>query len=329
MPRYYLDNPGDTGKAVTVRDSATGHILATVRAPAGHVFSWLAAAADDRTFVLTGISGPQTNPLWGFYLLRLAPDGIPVSMSRLAYTLPSGAPDSYVSSIAVSPDASLLAVARVPGMSKANGKADGPARITEVSVATGTVLRSWTAPGTVQFNQLSWVRGGGISYTSYDYRPLPHHPPITQLRLLDTSRPGADLLADSRVLRIGMTAGSTLTVAGVTPDGSKILAWAYPLIHDPSAPSDHPAALTENSLGEYSARTGQLLRVLYGKPLNRTQITAVTQFSLDPSGQHVLFQATNTYGAIIFGRIDNGRFTSLPHPAHVTTSSTGQVLSAW
>jgi hypothetical protein len=58
-------------------------------------------------------------------------------------------------------------------------------------------------------------------------------------------------------------------------------------------------------------------------------INDVRQFSVDPSGRHILFQAEDTYGDILFGRLDNGQFTSLPHEARETTNSAGEVLSAW
>jgi hypothetical protein len=112
-------------------------------------------------------------------------------------------------------------------------------------------------------------------------------------------------------------------MAAVTPDGSKVLAWTYPLVADRSGGGGH---LVENWLGEYSARTGKLLRVLYGQPLSRSEISAVMQFSVDPSGQHILFQAQNGYGMVIFGRVDNGRFTSLPHSKK---TSSIMVISAW
>ena len=94
-------------------------------------------------------------------------------------------------------------------------------------MATGAAVRSWTAPAKVTLSELSWVRGGEISVNTYDQRPLPDHPPIQQLRLLNTARPGSDLLSASVVVRFGPP-GVTYGEALVTPDGREIIAWTYP-----------------------------------------------------------------------------------------------------
>jgi hypothetical protein len=59
--------------------------------------------------------------------------------------------------------------------------------------------------------------------------------------------------------------------------------------------------------------TGKLLRTLYGQPARRSQINSVAPLAVDSSGRHLLILAENVYGAITFGRLDSGRFTSLPH----------------
>lgn len=119
MPRYYL-NSADNG-TVAVRGSATGRLLVTVTAPAHLGFTWIAAAADDRRFVLAAVGGSGRHAVTSFYLLRLAADGRPAALTRLSYTVPAGPAGYYANSIALSPDASWLAVAIGPASGGGSG----------------------------------------------------------------------------------------------------------------------------------------------------------------------------------------------------------------
>ena len=320
MPRYYL-NSADNG-TVAVRGSATGRLLATVTAPAHLGFTWIAAAADDRRFVLAAVGGSGRHAVTSFYLLRLAADGRPAALTRLSYTVPAGPAGYYANSIALSPDASWLAVAIGPASGGGSGSSvSGPSRLTEVLVASGAAVRSWTAPRGVALSELSWVRGGEMSFNADNRRPLPDHPPIQQLRLLNPARPGRDLLSASVVLRFSAP-GSTYGEALVTPDGREIIAWTYLSRPDPSAGGGFDL---EGSLGEYSVQTGQRLRMLYGAPVGRTLINSDGLLTADASGGQLLIEAENVYGKV-FGRIDNGRFTPLPHPS---LSAGGPFPAAW
>jgi hypothetical protein len=319
LPRYYLVNSGN-GRDVTVRASATGQPLATVTAPAGYRFSWLAAAADDRRFVMAEVSGSGRHLVTSFLLLRLTAAGRPASWSRLSYTVTAGPAGLAVTGLAMNPEASMLAMAITPLPFSGSNPA-GLSRITEIALPTGAVVRSWTAPGKVQPGELSWVRGGRLSFMITDGRPLSHHPPILQLRLLNTASLDGDLLSASSVVRLRQP-GSSLSSALVTPDGNEIIAWTYVSRPDPSGGGGF---LVENSLGEFSMRTGTLQRVLYGEPSGRTLINSVGPFSVDPSGRHLLIQAHNVYGAFTFGRVDDGRFTLLPHP----TGSAIVIIAVW
>jgi hypothetical protein len=319
MPRFYLDNSDNNGRQVAVRESATGRTLATVTAPSGAAFSWLAAAADDRRFVVAEVSGSGRHLVTSFHLLRLTAAGRLAAWSPLSYAVTAGPAGLAVTGLAMSPDASMLAIAITP-LPFSGTTPSGPSRITEVALATGAVVRSWTAPGQVQPGELSWVRGGKLSVMITDARPQPQRAPIVVLRLLDTATPDGDLMSASSVVRL-RDPGSSLTSARVTPDGNEIIAWTSVNLPDP-----HGGGLIEaNSLGEFSMRTGRLQRILYGEPIGRTLINSLGPFSVDPSGRHLLVQAHNVYGTFTFGRIDDGRFTSLPHP----TSSDILVIAVW
>jgi hypothetical protein len=79
---------------------------------------------------------------------------------------------------------------------------------------------------------------------------------------------------------------------------------------------------------ELSARTGQLLRVLYtstGGGSNGTAGPAGCEvLSLAPSGIHVLVSC------LAFGRVDGGRFTPLPgFPSASSSGISAQQAAAW
>jgi hypothetical protein len=81
-------------------------------------------------------------------------------------------------------------------------------------------------------------------------------------------------------------------------------------------------------LGEFSARTGQLLRVLYRGPDSGVDDYIMLGYvlSADPSGRHVLISGVASQGsALLVGRVDNGRFTALPSPS----PSLPLVQAAW
>jgi hypothetical protein len=317
MPRYYLDN-SDNGRHVAIRESATGRTLASVAAPAGDTFSWLAAAADDRSFVVAEVSGSGRHQVTSFRLLRLTAHGRLASSSPVSYTSTAGPAGLAVTGLAINPGASMLAIAFTP-LPLRGSTPSGPSRITEIAVATGAVVRSWTAPGQVQPGELSWVRGGRLSFMIADGRPLPHRPAIVQLRLLNTASPDGGLLAASSAVRLRDPGGS-LSSGLVTPDGTGIIAWTYV-----NRPAPGGGQYEQNSLGEFSMRTRTLQRVLYGQPASRTLINQAGPLSVDPSGQHLLVQAQNLYGAFTFGRVDDGRFSSLPHP----TGSATFIIAVW
>ena len=87
--------------------------------------------------------------------------------------------------------------------------------------------------------------------------------------------------------------------------------------------ADGKAVLTSagSSVIELSARTGQLLRVLYTAKSGRSGCDVL---SLSPSGIHVLVSCP------ALGRIDGDRFTPLPgFPSSSSSGISGQQAAAW
>jgi hypothetical protein len=159
------------GEVVT--DVFTGVKAGTGRPPSGK-FAAVAAAGDDRTFVLAAQTGTFVN----FYEQRLGPRGRPGS-PVLVFTLPA----SSVPAFALSPDASLLAYAM-------------PGGIRVLSLATGAA-RSWTASGG-EVVGLSWAGDEALAFTwagvsSGEIGSL-------TVRLLATSPPGTRLMASRQLV---------------------------------------------------------------------------------------------------------------------------------
>jgi len=254
IPQYYvaLNNAGihKFPDQVVVGDTFTGKRLATVNPPAHTSFTGITAAADDRTFVLSTTAWPFSAVSWDveprtWYLLRIAPGtDHPAQLTRLAVPpTPSGL---QVAGMALSPDGTKFAVALQPNQTENSG----PEHLRIYSVATGALLRTWTGPqssmgygpieGRDNNTTLSWLADGHT--LAFDYGTAVKD----RIRVLDTSRPGSDLLADSRPTAWGLQLGLCSTPV-VTPDGKTVVC----------------VAEASGAFQEYSTATGKLTRTLY------------------------------------------------------------------
>ena len=152
VPRYFaelaLTGPVQVigGEAVVVRSTLTGHVLATVTPPRPYqIFTWVSAAAGDRTFVLAAqrywpiASGQAGMPAQNrdittptvFFKLAFDPATHTAKLARLA--VPETIPSAQLAGMAVSPDGTKLAL-------------DLGQSIQVVTLATGAI-RSWAWPG--------------------------------------------------------------------------------------------------------------------------------------------------------------------------------------
>jgi hypothetical protein len=319
LPPFYvtIQSNGRTPTRLMVRRSADGAVVMRVAAPPGEQFEGVSAASDGRTLVLSAVSGSRANRVFRFYRTLLAADGRPGPLTALPLSVRAGSDMSYVSGIALSPGGRQLAVAVMGGVIEPPGKSGlsgvvmrGRARIEVVSLRTGE-LRTWTASPEVGFpglSALSWAdQGRRLAYLS-DKLPGLMQPQDAGMRmyLLDTARPGRDLTGSSALVPL-RTAGAVIDSALMTKSGSRVIAWIGP------SPLSPPVVL-----GEFSARTGQLLRVLYRGPGNGVGdfMTLGEVLSADSSGRHLLINGLTVRGsALLVGRLDNGRFTALPSPS--------------
>jgi hypothetical protein len=206
VPRYFVALTGsalpDQGQHAEVVATATGRILGSVTAPAPYrVFTWVAAARDDRTFVL---GAQRARPVGGssgqvmgvgavkLYRLVLHPSGRPGVLEPLRLPLIPG----MVSGFALSPDGSKLAVSTLPAAVPVAGRP----QIQVFTLATGA-QRTWAMSGTGWIGQgkpvaqsLAWA---GDDRTLLFKQYLGKGGVTAQIRLLDTSAAGGSLAAAS------------------------------------------------------------------------------------------------------------------------------------
>jgi hypothetical protein len=258
VPRYFV--AASSGRAV-VGATATGAVLGSVAPPKPYTaFWWVAAAGGGRTFVFGAAPRGDRGPV-KFYRLVLDRSGQP---GRLAL-LPIPPETAFISSMAVSPDGSKLAVS----LQAARGQTGS--KIQVFSLATGA-RREWVWPGHGTLGDITpglpaalpGVNSGGMSWEA-DNRTLLFKGTTrttVQLRLLDTAAPAGSLLASSTRIPIPSTELDMQhlphMIAGVpliTGDGTRLVA---PFFHKVAPPRPDVFTITE-----FSVRTGKPIQVLY------------------------------------------------------------------
>ena len=173
VPRYYvaaglMGRNGAPTQNAALADVSTGKQLATFSPPKNMFFGYIAAAADDVTFVLLAVPlGPpkagQPSDIW--YVLHLSP-GAPQRAKLTRVPIAALATDTAVSGLAVSPDGRTLAALFFISHVGAKKVVTDDLVVRTYSLATGQALRTWsdparalslTGPGT--FN-VSWLQDG-------------------------------------------------------------------------------------------------------------------------------------------------------------------------
>ena len=274
-----LDLQLDPSPAVVYRVSAAHPLprrIATVWPPRGVTLTDITAAADDRTFLLTGNYFRGHTLLTRYYELRLSAAGRPGSLMPLRLRLPAR-PEGGLGVAALSPDGSKLAVV---------GQVRHGMSVGVVALATGAV-RAWSAPGpTTQLLMVSWQDDKTLAVL---WTPPGSGKP--QIRVLDTATAGGSLLQRSGPLvpataRFGRYRG--LSRAPITAAGQAVFALM-------SVPLRGPASRSL-AVVEFSARTGRPERVI-------TQSSEIGMGSLcgvlwaDRSGQQVVTSCGNHFGS--------------------------------
>jgi hypothetical protein len=234
FPEYYaaLDDPAGTAfdgsgpgrnpgtLNLVVGDTRTGKRLVTFNPPKGQTFGGVTGAADDRTFVVGAWQFPAppgiytSNPA-AWYLLRIAPGSRhPATLTRLS--IPGQPTGTAVSGIALSPNGRELAVMFQRG-TWFKGPT-GPLTLQIYSIPSGRTVRTWAADtkgfpagfgwywGRYSNSSVTWPADGHTLAFAYGILGGANGPPLggvfsgVTLRTLNLTRPGHDLLADSKVV---------------------------------------------------------------------------------------------------------------------------------
>ncbi|WP_203976693.1 TolB family protein [Planotetraspora silvatica] len=184
-----------------VHDATTGAFLAAIPLPPGVRSSWqlLAAAPDNRTFVLSGWTRPESPTR--FFRVHLAEDGSPSDPIPVPGL--EGDPLNIGYIIALSPDATRLAYA---------ASTPGGAKISVVDLATGQ-RRDWSTSASSVVNGLAWAPDG---------RRIALVVGGWGIGVLDLAQQGSDLLAATRLVKPGNGLPLLESVA-YTPDGSALI----------------------------------------------------------------------------------------------------------
>jgi hypothetical protein len=302
---------------VMVRATASGTVLATLTPPGGYSsFTWITAAADDRTFVLAAYgrgpatgsaqAGPAGNTT-GFFLLRLDPAAGKARLTPLSVPAQPDPPGmgSEVSGIALSPDGSRLAVAL-------GDEAGGRSELKLFNLHSGSV-REWRgarsggqlSANVLGANPLSWTADGRTLAVD-QWVGL-----TINVRLLDTTAAGGNLWSGRRAATFanwpsGTVAGSAI----ITPDGTKIIAMAV---------TRHA---TQVEVNEFSASTGKALGSVVRLRYRRGAITGwPSVLWSDFSGSTLIVRTTrpgtesSKHGGLtpeVAGVVARGHFAPLP-----------------
>lgn len=324
MPRYYvmLSSGGLSSNLVAaVHDSQTGRVLSRIGVPgsSGSLPS-IAADGSDRSYVITSLRPARdgANGVADLYRLRVSADGRSGKLTRLPVTLALGGAIHVIDSTAVSPDGSELAVG-LQSYRGAPGQLNSRGEIVVYSL-TGGPTRTWTAPGDVPALpfSLDWISQSQLAFTWQDHlkgSATYFFTGRSQIRVLDTSAPGHDLLA-SRVLLNGGGKLGFIQSASVGRDGSPIYVATFRVTSIGGSGTATMLLAQVSPSGAVKKTFAAYTRTYSGLQQEGAVTTPCQVLATDATGQHTLATCP------AFGRIGNGGFTPLAR-------STNDYGAAW
>ena len=320
-PRFYVTiSDYDSRQVAQVHDSRTGKTLSWVRLPGSGILGVQPAGSPDGRDFLINERAPLRQDEEGnrVYRLRVSADGRSARLTPLSITPGRGFSGAVVTGLAVSPDgARLAATILMPG----NGF-NGSGEIEIISLRDG-VTRTWAARGFGQPSDPSWsadgrrlsflwwdhITGAQGVYTSWD----------SQVRVLDATGPGGDLLA-SPVIASGGGQLGLLMSAITAPDGKVIIVAAARNVPGPGRGGTAQLRLVALAPGTGRVIAVYLARqIRYRGPVQQFEADGIcAAFDVNATGRQSLVSCTR------FGRLDNGKFTALRGP-----SAYGSGTAAW
>lgn len=311
-PYFAVLDRSKTPSPVVVRDWRTGNVTQVIQPPTGAAqgFTGVAAAGDDRTFVLAAGSR--------FYQLVLNPQGrlqqplTPLPVPRVAQ---AGTP------FAVSGDGSELALA-LPQ----RGGTLAADEIMVVSLVTGA-WHTWRSPDPGTVAGLTWADTGSshVSGWAGNDRLLFGWTDASQrsgtarrrsgLRLLDITAGGSDLLAARVVVPASARVGALRTINNplISADGNAVFVTM----------TSHAGGNAQAAVVKFSTATGRPLAVVTPLADESGMGTWCGALWSDPSGARALAACG------VQGRVDQAHFT--PQNLHfpVPNLSAGGNFFAW
>ena len=357
VPPYYVALIGSRGEQLytyvpadvaVVRATATGSDLARIRPPRPYSFAGVTAAADDRTFVLLGVSPLRktggTAEFAGrtysarLFLLRLNPAASSPSARARLTALP-GVPiprGQQLQAMALSPAGTSLA-AIFSESDSVTGRQSSELMV--FNLASGT-YRTWTRQVCPAGRCLRAAIGDGGPLVSYPSRVqlswtadgqsllFITGPTGSQVRLLTVSAAGHDLMADSTALPI-RTAVLYWNDAVITPDGKSVfieygstqgdITWCTLLRFSAATGkativNQFPTWKSGNGTGSgpddvlWTNNDGSKFIVLGARPGRIKGNLVSGRIALEPSGQTA-------------GLYDSGRYTPIAWPANVIAAA--------
>jgi hypothetical protein len=291
------------------RSSQTGQILSSRRIGYyGDGMGIAAAGPGDRSFVIyAGDNDDNHRYAERLWRLNLSSDGTSMRVRELPLVLLPPGSDDVVDGIAVSPDGTRLAVA-LQLADALSATMLNPRMEMLVYSLTGGATQTWTAPDdlAVAWNP-QWTSSSDLTFVWQDR--LTGTPDwftgASQVRVLDTSKPGRDLL-NSAVIATGGGSTGFIQSAAYGPLDAPVVGATY---------RDEPAAggsghATLRLVGLTPAGISKVYvssRVSFDSRAQMEHLDNSCQvLAADATGQHLLVSCPG------FGRIDHGKFTALP-----------------
>jgi hypothetical protein len=323
-PEYYVAWMQASTPYLVVGDTATGSVGAVIKAPEDvNLQGVYGATANDRTFIVMGnlVFAPGNVNL--FLLLRIAPGGTSARLTALRIPVLDAPP----AGIAISPDGTELAVAL----------AGSPATVRIYSIATGKVLRTWSAtvPGAVAVEPAAVAHGSQFTAArvlrwSSDGRQLAFAWNSTAIRVLDASAPDGNLITSSSLLAaIGTTVNKDSSVTCNASQGWELIAGGQGVICGGSVQAEDPETSTATG-GGCTTRNGRTLIGFLEETKGRQGVLPVNLADYEPEcsakpgypdGAYIGWSnadASVVIGSLVwdghvrFGLFRDGRFTPLP-----------------
>ena len=302
MPRFAVI---PEGSVLTVISTATGRVIARLPALAGQAFEMAAAAADDRTFLVTADLNPQTSCETFLYEVRLSDTGQPSGLapfvmlpgqpSGLYRHVTAGLAGVLPTAVGLSPDGSTAALSTV----RCAGETPGHIGSTQViggiylvSTASHRVTRQWSYTLADDYTHTLSLSADGskLAFTMSLGRS-------DVARLLPTSAPSGPVDSASRIVLRPPPArfSSSIESAQLSPDGNTIYACT-------TAASGYPGFTMY--LASWSVSTGRLTRQFRTWTSGGALSCALT---MDPGGRYVLVSLGDTPDGKLNGRPAAGK----------------------